>query len=110
MEFKKYILNIDLDSIPLSEGQYKYKYLSQNDNKKLISGTETAVNSYLMNNNISSDKLFLVLNQKEKLNKKNSSFLKIITRDGYSTSVMFKNCSNNPCIINISKIPLFYKD
>jgi hypothetical protein len=92
-EYFKNLLSVDLGNIPRSEGEYKSKYLDFNkaDSKE-----------------INSDRLFLVLRGLG--NNSDYSSIEVKTKQGLSTVVRFKSCGENKnCIIDVSKIPLFYK-
>lgn len=94
--FKNYLLNIDLESIPTSEGIYK---------NKLLKSSKIIDIKFPFN---SKNKAFLITTKDTARNKK----MKVaIISDLYTTNVEFNPCiHNNLCIINLANIPLFYKD
>ncbi len=95
--FKEYLTSINLEEIPKSEGMHKFK--------KINSYEEVSLNS-LKSKGVSSDNLFIVIKSKN-INKK--SMVKIKTKDQLETDITFSSCgAGDSCIINISKIPLFY--
>lgn len=102
-DLRNIFLKINLESIPKSEGEYKYlkKYFS----KKLIFNNLNGFNNYLSKKNINSENTFIYIKTK------NEKKTKIIVKSkNYSTIVEFKGCaSKNPCLINLSNLPLFYK-
>lgn len=95
-DFKNYLLNINLGSIPRSEGIYK---------NKLLGSLRMTQSKYSFN---SKDKILLVRPKNGVRNKK----LRItIVSDLDTTTVEFDSCTrNNLCIINLANIPLFYKE
>lgn len=107
VDLQKYFLDIDLKLIPQSEGLYKSKYLSGSE--VLVSGSLDAINQYLAKQEISENDVFLVVNSKEDTDKK-SHFFTLETGDYLKTTVSFSACSKkNVCIVNLSRIPIFYK-
>lgn len=108
--FAKYLLDVDFQSIPRSEGKYKKKIL-QSDKVKIIGEFKsiTELNSFLRNNNIFSKDKFLVFTPEE--TGRQDIVIDISSTDGIKTSVRFKPCNKfELCIINLSKAPLFYKE
>jgi len=108
--FKKYLLNIYLNRIPYSEGFYKYNLLTKLqpivDFKNV-----TMINKFFVNNNISSKDKAIVFIPSISLESNPLIFFMFKTQDEYQTSIFYNSCKQNiPCIINLSKIPLFYKD
>lgn len=104
-----YLLNVNLMGIPRSEGYHKAKYLRSND-EIVHSSSLNEFNKNLQNKHIDSNKKVLVFFFREK-RKKEMVKVDLKTKDGYTTQVRFYNCSvNSPCIINLSHIPLFYRD
>lgn len=110
-DFKHYLLQNDLESIPLSEGLYKSKYLNTKNNKLLITTHSlTALNNYLLTNKVYSDNLFLAIELKNGSKKKMRSLI-IKTKDDLETKITFSECERDvPCIIHLSRLPLFYKN
>ncbi len=102
------LLTINLEDIPRSEGYHKKKYLGIN--RIIIEKISLKeVNTYLKKNNIISEKKFLVLEFKKGSREKSSFIIK--TKDGLETEVKFGQCEVGvPCVINLSRLPLFYKD
>jgi hypothetical protein len=98
-EFKDYLLTINFEKILQSEGLYKFRSLNST-NTTPVSKT----------NNIDSKNLLLVLTSTANTKRTLNSQL-VITSGDLSTTVKFKTCTNsNTCILDISKIPLFYKN
>ena len=93
-DFKNYLLNINLGSIPRSEGIYKTELLKSS---KMV-GPEYPFNS--------KDKVLLVKSKNGHKNKK----LRIRIVSDLDTTVEFDSCiHNNQCVINLANIPLFYR-
>ena len=111
-EYKNYLLNIDLKNIPLSEGTYKSKSIYLPENKILIkSGDYKKINIFLENSKIDSHNKVFIIKFTKPLARGDRSYMKIQTQDNKSTVVSFISClSTKPCIVNLSSIPLFYKD
>lgn len=109
-DFKKYLIQIDLANIPRSEGIYKSKYLSDNKLKIVKSSSSlNEINNYLAGNKIDSSYKFVVIKFKNPTNKQ-KSILHIDTKNKLSTDIQFNTCGEkNVCIINLSHIPIFYK-
>jgi len=105
--FSNYLLNVDLESIPISEGYYKsYRLIDKN----LTQGAKNIIslNEYLIKNELnSSNKLLTVIPSK----KYSRIVMKITSADLKQTSISMIGCSvNKECIIDLNNIPLFYKD
>ncbi len=95
--FKEYLLQIDLEAIPRSEGLYKIEAI-----KKDIQWDE-------IKPPFDSQNKVLVMLQEKAAPKK--IILSITERAGRTTNVTLNACGiNNYCIINLSRIPLFYKN
>lgn len=95
-DFKNYLLNINLGSIPRSEGIYK---------NKLLKSSKIIEPKYSFN---SKDKILLV---RSKNGVKNKKLRVTIVSDLDTTTVEFDPCThNNLCIINLANIPIFYRD
>lgn len=109
LSFKKYLLNVDLESIPKSEGIYKNKTI--NKLKRIISSESISeINNFLVKNNINSDSKILVITPNLQINNKKIE-LAITTRDSETTVITFNKCdADKQCIINLSNMPLFYKN
>lgn len=105
---KKYLTEIDLKSIPRSEGRYKQTIL-QSGKARTIGEFKSILelNIFLNNNVIFSKNKFLILIPEK--SDKNTSIV-IYSIDGFKTIVSFNSCDRLEfCIINLSKIPLFYR-
>lgn len=93
-DFKHYLLNADLGSIPRSEGFYKYKLL---ENKVINPKGFTT-----------KDKIIVLRSKNSTRNKK--LMITLDTSLG-NTTIELDDCINDyPCIINLAKTPFFYKD
>ncbi len=106
-EYQKFLLNINLESVPYSEGLHKNKIITDKKNKFLTEDLSQAkTNEYLKNNKTNSSNLFLLIK-----NKSSNDYysLKFRTVDGFETNVKMKSCKENYCIVNLSRLPLFYK-
>ncbi|MDP2585886.1 MAG: hypothetical protein Q8P29_03325, partial [Candidatus Levybacteria bacterium] len=109
-DYENYLSNVYLYKIPFSEGLYKYNYLKDN-NKLITEGNISKINFFLAENNFfSKDKVIVLIpNADNKSQSLNSIIFRI--EKGLSTTIYFNPCiKNNPCIINLSRIPLFYKE
>ncbi len=101
---RKYLLNINLENIPRTEGKYKSDVLKKS--KLLIKNVHIAeFNNLLKKNTISSKNTFLVVSN----NTKNKRTSVTFNSENLTSTVSYNTC-NSPslCIINISNIPLFY--
>lgn len=107
--YRNYLLNVNLGMIPFSEGLYKYRYLA---NKPLIKTDSVDVlNNFLKENKTNSLNKVLVLIPSKELKTTYQNYLDLKTNDGKKTVIHFNACKENkPCIINLSNVPLFYKD
>lgn len=93
-DFKNYLLRIDLGSIPSSEGLYKNKLLGN----KVVNPKEFTTK----------DKIIVL---RSKNSTKNKKLMITLSSNLENTTIEFNNCiKKNPCIINLAKIPFFYKD
>lgn len=102
----RYLLNINLESIPKLEGKYKSKSFL-NNKTILYKGSLMGINKYLKTYSISSDRKILLLSDKSK--SKNDKLLLYV--DSFTTEISYTNCSSpDICLINLSHIPLFYKN
>lgn len=109
LTFKRYLLNVDLESIPKSEGIYKNKTINKL-NRIVSSDSINEINNFLAKNNIDSDNKILVITPSLQMNNKKNE-LTIITRDSETTVITFNKCDvDRQCMINLSNMPLFYKN
>lgn len=109
-DYENYLLNVYLYKIPYSEGLYKYNYLKSN-NKLIVEGNVGKISSFLTENKlVSRDKVIVLIPNKN--NKKQSlSFVKLKTENEHSATIYYNSCHENEvCIINLSRILLFYED
>lgn len=109
LTFKRYLLNVDLESIPKSEGIYKNKTI--NKLKQIVSSDSISeINNFLSKNNISSDGMVLVLTPDLNISTKKTE-VRITTSDLETTVITFNKCDvDKQCIINLLNMPLFYKN
>ena len=108
-DYKNNLLNVNLESIPYSEGLYKIHYIINGGNKILVMDENSvSLNKYLQNNNVFSDKAMLLLKNKIILQKYISIVVK--SENNLSTTINLKSCPKNYCVIDLSNIPLFYKN
>jgi hypothetical protein len=104
---KQELTDIDLESIPSSEGYYKNKLLNKK-NTILENLPVEDFNNNLKKQNITSNQKFLVFWIKS-TNEKNLA-LTLQTKDGLQTIVRYAPCrTNNPCIIDLTHLPIFYQ-
>lgn len=103
--YKKYLLNIDLKSIPQSEGFYKqaeFAELGENSFDSLQS-----LQKFIKQHSILGDTMLLSLTYK-KLSAATTE-ITMTSDDMIKTKIYFHSCPvNYPCIINISRSPLFF--
>jgi hypothetical protein len=105
IDFQKYLLNVNLESIPLSEGYYKKKALGE-----IIFSAKNIdlLNDYLMNLKVLSKNKLLVLIPDEN---SSSNLIKVMTVDGRQTSISLKACRKGQfCIVNLNNVPLLYRN
>lgn len=108
-ELKEELLNIDLSSIPKSEGRYKAKSLF-NTEKMISAKTDDEVNAFLKSNLVDSSSKLIVLSPHSLGGQKNME-INIKTKDNKETVIRFNPCEiDRICIVNLSNIPLFFKD
>lgn len=109
-DLETYLLNVNLGHLPRSEGIYKNNLLASNSDVIFKGESIAKVNAYLSKNTIFSSNLFLILTSKNSLpSTRVTTKLSISTKNSLKTSITFNSCDlNQPCIINISNIPLFY--
>jgi hypothetical protein len=104
-KIKSFFLNVDLGSIPLSEGQYKKIYLKNSD---IVFSKEIYLSKKEKLKALSKNKLLVLvptINNSERTN------IKVSTSDFKMSSISFNPCKvNDACIIDLSKIPLVYKE
>jgi len=107
--YKKYLLSVNLAVIPFSEGFYKYRYFTLAPLIK--TNNVTIINNFLKRQKMSSaNKVFVLIPNKE-LKTVSQNYLNLRTSDGKETVIYFNACKvNKPCIIDLSNIPLFYKN
>lgn len=99
-DIQKYFLEVDLGSIPYSEGYYK---------KNLFNGDLFVLVGNSSEMSIPSRNKFLLVYFKN--DKKGNSIITIHTKDDLKTQIFFESCAADfPCVINLSNIPLFYKN
>lgn len=103
--FKNSLLEVDLRNIPESEGIYKIDQLENNNFIRIFKGSIRELNNFLSDQNSTSENIFLVLNSKYDVKK---TSIIITTEEGYITKINF--ACGSMCIINLNKIPLFYKN
>lgn len=109
-DYESYLLDVYLYRIPYSEGLYKYNYL-KNNNKLIIQADAGVINSFLKINNFSSNNKVVVLTPNANTRLQSLSFAKFQIAGGDFATVYYNACNKNEiCIINLSRIPLFYKD
>ncbi len=106
-EYINYLLNVNLESIPYSEGIYKSRSLINNiiiinaSNSRLL-------NEFLNKNVVNSKNIVLVV--KNNINSAKSIQISVKSENDLSTNVNFKSCDLKFCYINLSNLPLFYKN
>lgn len=106
-DYKNYLLNISLAKIPYSEGNYKINEL-KDENLILKKYNILDFNNYLKNNNTSSKNKILVIIPYVK-DRVDTLYVK--TDDNLWSAISFDvPCKNKPYVINLSKVPLFYRE
>ncbi len=108
--FKQYLLNVNLGSIPKSEGIYKWKTIKSLETI-VSSSSPKELNNYLNDNIIKSDRKLLVLTAYRDVDSDKKTTIAIKTKDSEVTVINFTRCDvGKPCIINLSNVPLFYRE
>lgn len=110
-DFKRSLHTINLENIPKSEGYHKRKYLSLDASKIIImKHSLDELNNYLGKNIVDTKNKFLLLVFRNEVQKK-QIYINIKTKNGLNTDVYFNSCeTQTPCIINLSRLPLFYRN
>lgn len=109
-QLRKYLLQVDFAAIPKSEGLHKKSFVKRNNNIIFSKSSVQNVNSFLANESIESDNTVFVVWGSNESQKGNRTSITLKTNDNLETTIFFHQCSNRtPCIINLSRIPLFYK-
>lgn len=107
-EYRKYLLDINLESIPFSEGLYKKNIILSEQNTFLVNNfDQMKTNRYLTNNKINSSNTILLIKNS---NPGKYTSVEIISEENLETTIKMKSCRENYCIVNLSNIPLFYKN
>lgn len=110
-ELKKYLLQVDFASIPKSEGFHKKSLVKSDNNIIFPKSSIKDINSFLTNKSIKSDNTVLVVWAANVGHKGEKASITLKTNDNLETKISFYQCSKrDPCIINLSHIPLFYKN
>ncbi|OGH06032.1 MAG: hypothetical protein A2W22_03860 [Candidatus Levybacteria bacterium RBG_16_35_11] len=105
--FKNFLLSVNLEAIPFSEGYYKESKLNQ-VNLTYSAKDINSLNDFLSKNRISSSDELLVVVPVETYTQ--SSFI-ITTDDNKQTRISFNGChKDKSCIVNLDNIPLFYEN
>lgn len=109
-QLRKYLLQVDFAAIPKSEGLHKKSFVKSNNNIIFSKSSVQNVNSFLANESIKSDNTVFVVWGSNENQKGNRTSITLKTNENLETTIFFHQCSNRtPCIINLSRIPLFYK-
>lgn len=99
-ELQNYFQNIELGSIPYSEGYYKNNLFKNDQFIRVTKESSMSVPTR--------DKFLLIYFKK---NIREISTITVQTKDNHQTRIAFKSCKVDfPCVINLSNIPLFYKN
>ena len=109
-DYDRYLLDVYLYKIPFSEGLYKYKYLEKN-NKLITESTDIdIINIFLKKRIFYSDNKVIVMIPSANNKLSDLNFIKFQLENEDNTTVYYNPCkANTQCIINLSKVPLFYK-
>ena len=108
-QYKESLLNISLGMIPYSEGLYKYEEINKG-NLLIKANNQLALEKKLRLKPIYSQNKFVVIIPSVGSRNGTLNSLKIIA-DGIESTINFNSCKEDkPCIINLSNIPLFYKN
>ena len=110
--FREYLLNVNLGAIPKSEGIYKGKDIyGKHDNTVVSSNLPFLINDFLRKNSVKTSKKILVLKAKNYKKSTKETRITLKTNDAKSTTITFYRCDiNKPCVVNLSNVPLFYKE
>lgn len=99
-DYKNYLLNVNLKKIPYSEGLYKYKFLSSN-NKLFIKTMESFS---------SADKVIVLIPSID-YKRDDLSYVRLKINGKDNLTIHYDPCKkNSECIINLSNIPMFYRE
>lgn len=102
-DFRNYLLDINLAAIPMSEGTYK--------SKSIVASTSVdKINKFLNDDYVDISDSLLILTANQYKNKDKYVSISLQENGGKITTVKFYRCEiSKSCIVNLSKIPLFYK-
>lgn len=95
----QHLLNVSFGNLPRSEGYYKLKE-SNGVRFNLVNEEEERVDQY-------SENTLLLISHNKSFEEFSSIILK--TSDGLKTKIEYMNCEAEICIINLDRVPLFYK-
>lgn len=99
--FSQFLLNVPLKSIPKSEGMYKKDDIHSQD--IFIQGTNKKITTFLTKHKVSTKDLFLFV----KTQHVGEVAVVFTTQDTLRTNVTMNDCLKG-CIVNVSRLPLFY--
>ena len=102
--YKNQLLNINLESIPLSEGLHKGDV--QRGAKSLMRGNNIEINKFLSTTKTYSENLLFIL---QNTSKDDYIDIRIKSNENVETTIRMKSCHENHCLLNLSGVPLFYR-
>ncbi|HVZ67712.1 MAG TPA: hypothetical protein VG917_05645 [Patescibacteria group bacterium] len=104
-EFKNYLLTVDLENIPRSEGYNKASYLDRDH--RIFGGPISYINDKLNSEKISSKDLIIEVSFKN--TSSGLEKVEFIANSGETVNLMFKKCpASYSCIIDLNNLPYFY--
>lgn len=109
-EYRDYLLSVNLYKIPYSEGYYKYADLEKNNNVLIDDYDVKKINFLLRNTNLFSNNKVIVIMPSIDYKSTDLNYLKAKNENGEHTTIFFNACKMNaPCVLHLSRLPLFYK-
>lgn len=110
-KYRDHLLKVNLYKIPYSEGFYKYDYLVENSKLLLGDSNIDKINIVLGEGRFNSEKKVVVVIPSIDHEPNYLDSMNFQTADGNSTTIFYNSCKKNePCIINLSRLPLFYQN
>ncbi len=107
-EYRNNLLQVNLSKIPYSEGFYKFNYLQKYNTLLFEANNAQKINLFFKEKNFNSKNKLFVFMPKDSENPSHSVTFEL--KNGVSTSINYQCKNNIPCIINLSRVPLFYND
>ena len=106
-KISNYFFEIDLNSIPVEEAHYKLSLIKDISKEIYKTSNINDFNNFLNKNNLKTRNIVLLIKQKSNIPDRQYIVLK--SKDGFETNVYMQKC-NNICLINLSNLPIFFKE